>query len=147
MNATYLDENGKTQIMLMGCYGIGVSRTMAATIEQNYDENGIIWPVALAPYIVDVIPANIKDENQKSLAEGLYKDFQDANIDVMIDDRDEKPGFKFKDADLIGFPFKVIAGKKASEGVVELKIRRTGETLEISKDEVVEKVKELMKVY
>ena len=147
MNATYLDENGKTQIMLMGCYGIGVSRTMAATIEQNYDENGIIWPVALAPYIVDVIPANIKDENQKSLAEGLYKDFQDANIDVMIDDRDEKPGFKFKDADLIGFPFKVIAGKKASEGVVELKIRRTGETLEISKDKVVEKVKELMKLY
>ena len=147
MNAIYLDENGKTQIMLMGCYGIGVSRTMAATIEQNYDENGIIWPVALAPYVVDVIPANIKDENQKSLAEELYKDFQDANIDVMIDDRDEKPGFKFKDADLIGFPFKVIAGKKASEGVVELKIRRTGETLEISKDEVVEKVKELMKLY
>ena len=147
MNATYLDENGKTQIMLMGCYGIGVSRTMAATIEQNYDENGIIWPVALAPYVVDVIPANIKDENQKSLAEELYKDFQDANIDVMIDDRDEKPGFKFKDADLIGFPFKVIAGKKASEGVVELKIRRTGETLEISKDKVVEKVKELMKLY
>ena len=147
MNATYLDENGKTQIMLMGCYGIGVSRTMAATIEQNYDENGIIWPVALAPYVVDVIPANIKDENQKSLAEELYKDFQDANIDVMLDDRDEKPGFKFKDADLIGFPFKVIAGKKASEGVVELKIRRTGETLEISKDEVVEKVKELMKLY
>ena len=147
MNATYLDENGKTQIMLMGCYGIGVSRTMAATIEQNYDENGLLWPVALAPYIVDVIPANIKDENQKSLAEELYKDFQDANIDVMIDDRDEKPGFKFKDADLIGFPFKVIAGKKASEGVVELKIRRTGETLEISKDEVVEKVKELMKLY
>ena len=120
---------------------------MAATIEQNYDENGIIWPVALAPYIVDVIPANIKDENQKSLAEELYKDFQDVNIDVMIDDRDEKPGFKFKDADLIGFPFKVVVGKRADEGIVEVKIRRTGETLEVSESEVVAKIKELMKLY
>ena len=147
MNATYLDENGKTQYMLMGCYGIGVTRTMAAAIEQNNDENGIIWPVSIAPYIVDVIPANIKNEGQVSLAEKIYNELQAENIDVMLDDRDEKPGFKFKDADLIGFPFKVVVGKRADEGVVEVKIRKTGETLEVSESEVVAKIKELMKLY
>lgn len=147
MNATYLDENGKTQYMLMGCYGIGVTRTMAAAIEQNNDENGIIWPVSIAPYIVDVIPANIKNEGQVSLAEKIYNELQAENVDVMLDDRDEKPGFKFKDADLIGFPFKVVVGKRADEGIVEVKIRRTGETLEVSESEVVAKIKELMKLY
>ena len=147
MNATYLDENGKTQYMLMGCYGIGITRTMAAAIEQNNDENGIIWPVSIAPYIVDVIPANIKNEGQVSLAEKIYNELQAENIDVMLDDRDEKPGFKFKDADLIGFPFKVVVGKRADEGIVEVKIRKTGETLEVSESEVVAKIKELMKLY
>lgn len=147
MNATYLDKNGQNQIMLMGCYGLGITRTMAAAIEQNYDENGIIWPVAIAPYVVDVIPANIKNEIQLSLAENIYEALKAENIDVMIDDRDEKPGFKFKDADLIGFPFKVVVGKRADENIVELKIRRTGETIEISKDEVINKIKELMKIY
>ena len=147
MNATYLDEKGKTQFMLMGCYGIGVTRTMAASIEQNNDENGIIWPVSIAPYIVDVIPANIKNEVQVSLAEKIYNELQEEKIDVMLDDRDEKPGFKFKDADLIGFPFKVVVGKRADEGIVELKIRRTGETLEVSQNEVIAKIKELMRIY
>jgi prolyl-tRNA synthetase len=147
MNATFLDENGKAQNFIMGCYGIGVSRTVAAAIEQNNDENGIIWPTAIAPYIVDVIPANMKDATQVEVAEKLYKEFTTENIDTIIDDRDERPGFKFKDADLIGFPFKVVVGKKAAEGIVELKIRKTGETLEVSKDEVVEKVKELMEKF
>lgn len=147
MNATYLDENGKTQYMLMGCYGIGVTRTMAAAIEQNNDENGIIWPVSIAPYIVDVIPANIKNEVQVNLAEKIYNELEEEKIDAMLDDRDEKPGFKFKDADLIGFPFKVVVGKRADEGIVELKIRRTGETLEVSENEVIAKIKELMKIY
>ena len=147
MNATYLDENGKTQYMLMGCYGIGVTRTMAAAIEQNNDENGIIWPVSIAPYIVDVIPANIKNEGQVSLAEKIYNELQAENVDAMLDDRDEKPGFKFKDADLIGFPFKVVVGKRADEGIVEVKIRKTRETLEVSESEVVAKIKELMKLY
>ena len=147
LKATYLDEKGQAQTMLMGCYGIGVSRTMAAAIEQNYDENGIIWPVAIAPYIVDVIPANTKNETQLFLAEEIYKNLKAENIDTMIDDRNEKPGFKFKDADLIGFPFKVVVGKRAEENIVELKIRKTGETLEISKDEVISKIKELMKIY
>jgi len=133
--------------MLMGCYGIGVTRTMAASIEQNNDENGIIWPVSIAPYIVDVIPANIKNEGQVKLAEKIYNELEEEKIDSMLDDRDEKPGFKFKDADLIGFPFKVVVGKRADEGIVELKIRRTGETLEVSENEVIAKIKELMKIY
>lgn len=147
MNATFLDDKGKAQHFIMGCYGLGISRTAAAAIEQNNDENGIIWPSAIAPYVVDVIPANMKDATQVETAEGIYRSLQEAGIDTIIDDRDERPGFKFKDADLIGFPFKVVAGKKAAEGIVELKIRRTGETLEISKDQVVEKVRELMKQF
>lgn len=147
LGATFLDENGKSQVMEMGCYGIGVSRTMAAAIEQNNDENGIIWPSALAPFVVEVIPANMKAENQVQLAEEIYGQFKDANIDVALDDRDERIGFKFKDGDLIGYPFKVVCGKKAEEGIVELKIRRTGETLEVSKDDVLSIVKDLMKKY
>ena len=131
----------------MGCYGIGVTRTMAAAIEQNNDENGIIWPVSIAPYIVDVIPANIKNEIQVSLAEKIYNELEEEKIDTMLDDRDEKPGFKFKDADLIGFPFKIVVGKRANEGIVELKIRRTGETFELPQNEVIAKIKELMKIY
>ncbi|MGL5983890.1 MAG: His/Gly/Thr/Pro-type tRNA ligase C-terminal domain-containing protein, partial [Cetobacterium sp.] len=147
LNATFLDVNGKSKVMEMGCYGIGVSRTMASSIEQNNDENGIIWPSSIAPFVVDVIPANMKAEDQVSLAEEIYSAFQKENIDVALDDRDERIGFKFKDGDLIGYPFKVVAGKKAAEGIVELKIRRTNETLEVSKDDVVETVKELMKKY
>ena len=147
MNGTYLDENGKAKPYIMGCYGIGVSRLIAAIIEQNNDENGIIWPVSIAPYIVDVIPANIKNEVQVSLAEKIYNELEEEKIDSMLDDRDEKPGFKFKDADLIGFPFKVVVGKRADEGIVEVKIRRTAETLEVSENEVIAKIKELMKIY
>lgn len=147
LNATFLDENGKSKVMEMGCYGIGVSRTMAAAIEQNNDENGIIWPSAIAPYVVEVIPANMKAEDQVELAENLYKAFQEENIDVVIDDRDERIGFKFKDGDLIGYPFKVVCGKKAGEGIVEVKIRRTNETLEVEREKVVETIKELMKKY
>ena len=147
LEATFIDEKGVTHPIIMGCYGIGVSRTLASAIEQNNDEFGIVWPTAIAPYVVDVIPANMKDEAQVALAEELYNSLLDNGIDTMIDDRDERPGFKFKDADLIGFPFKVICGKKANEGIVELKIRKTGETFEISKDEVISKVRELMKQY
>ena len=147
LNATFLDDKGESKVMLMGCYGIGVSRTLASAIEQNNDEFGIIWPTALAPYIVDVIPANVKNEEQVKVAEEIYEALLNDGIDSMIDDRDERPGFKFKDADLIGFPFKVVSGKRAGEGIVELKIRRTGETLKISKDDVVSTVRELMKKY
>ena len=106
-----------------------------------------MWSSAMAPFVVEVIPANRKSEEQVELAEEIQKNFQDANIDVALDDRDERIGFKFKDGDLIGYPFKIVAGKKAAEGIVELKIRRTNETLEVSKDEVVSKFKELMQKY
>ena len=147
LGASYLDEKGESKIMLMGCYGIGVGRTMAAAIEQNYDEYGIIWPTALAPYLVDVIPANIKNAEQMQLAEKIYEQLNAEHLDAMLDDRDERPGFKFKDADLIGFPFKVICGKKTAENIVELKIRKTGETFEISADEIISKIKDLEKQY
>lgn len=144
MGATFLDENGKSNVMTMGCYGIGVSRSVAAAIEQNNDENGIIWPVAIAPYVVDVIPANMKSEEQVALAEKIYAELTEAGIDTVIDDRNERPGFKFKDADLIGFPFKVVSGKLASEGKVEIKVRRTGESMEVEASEVIATIKDLM---
>ncbi|MGL5124317.1 MAG: proline--tRNA ligase [Fusobacteriaceae bacterium] len=147
LKATFLDEGGIAQTIIMGCYGVGVSRTMAAAIEQNNDENGIIWPSAIAPFVVDVIPANIKDVAQMEVAEEIYNSLLSSNIDVILDDRDERTGFKFKDADLIGFPFKIVSGKRANEGIVELKIRKTGETLEINKVDAVSTIKELMIKY
>ncbi len=147
LKATFLNETGIASPIIMGCYGIGVSRTMASSIEQNYDEFGIIWPSAIAPFVVDVIPANIKDEAQMNLAEEIYNTISAEKIDVMIDDRDERVGFKFKDADLIGFPFKIVCGKRAAENIVEIKIRRTNETLEVAKDDVLNTIKDLMKKY
>ncbi|UUV19775.1 proline--tRNA ligase [Fusobacteria bacterium ZRK30] len=144
MGATFLDENGKTNTMTMGCYGIGVSRTMAAAIEQNNDENGIIWPMSIAPYLVDVIPANIKDADQLGLAEKLYAELTDKNIDTVIDDRKERPGFKFKDADLIGFPIKLIVGRGAKDGLVEVKIRKTNEAFEVKAEEVISFIEEII---
>lgn len=147
MGAKVLDENGKSVVLEMGCYGIGIGRTMAAAIEQNNDENGIIWPSNIAPFVVDVIVANIKNEDQSKLGDELYNLLQENGIETIYDDRKERAGFKFKDADLIGFPFKLVCGKKSSEDIAELKIRRTGETIEVKKDEVVNKIKELMKKY
>lgn len=145
MNCVYLDENGKSCEMVMGCYGIGVSRTMAATIEQNYDENGIIWPMSIAPYHVDVIPANVKDNEQMKTADIIYQKLLEEGVEVVIDDRDERAGFKFKDADLIGFPIKIIAGKGVTNGKVEMVCRKTGEKEELNIDEVVDRVKKLIK--
>ena len=144
LNAKVLDQNGKEQYMTMGCYGIGVSRTAAAAVEQNYDEFGIIWPRAIAPFEVDVIPANIKDEAQMEAAEKIYADLMGKSVDVCIDDRNERAGFKFKDADLIGFPLKVIVGKGIAEGKVEVKIRRSGEAFEVEVEKAVEFVLELL---
>ena len=128
LHATFLDENGKEKPLVMGCYGIGVSRTMAAAIEQNNDEHGIIWPAAIAPYQVLVVPINAKDEQQMKLAEALYAELQAAKIEVVLDDRKERAGVKFKDADLIGYPIRITIGPKAvEEDQLEVKIRRTGE--------------------
>ncbi|KWW10950.1 proline--tRNA ligase [Peribacillus simplex] len=144
MNATFLDENGRSQPMIMGCYGIGVSRTLAAVAEQFNDEKGLVWPTNLAPYQVHLIPINVKDEAQTALAEDLYTDLKAKGMDVLMDDRQERAGVKFADSDLIGLPVRVTVGKKASEGIVEVKIRQTGEVLEIEKTELAQKLLEIM---
>lgn len=128
LGCTFLDENGRDKPMVMGCYGIGVSRTMAAAVEQYNDENGIIWPVSLAPFDALVVPVSMKDEEQQRIAFEIYHALKAQKLDVCLDDRNERPGVKFKDADLIGFPLRVVVGGKAiEEGVVEIKVRKTGE--------------------
>lgn len=135
MKATYLDKNGKERHMIMGCYGIGVGRTVAAAIEQNHDENGIVWPVPLAPYHVIITPVNVNDEKIKKMSVQLYEGLQQKGIEVILDDRDERAGVKFKDADLIGVPLRVTVGQKSLiDGVLEIKIRRTGEVKMLAAD-------------
>jgi prolyl-tRNA synthetase len=136
MGATFLDENGKEQSMIMGCYGIGVSRTMAAIIEQNNDENGIIWPLAIAPFQIHLLIVNSKDEAQQIVSEELYQKLMAAGYDVLFDDRNERPGVKFKDSDLIGIPLRVTVGKKAGESIVECKVRATGDSAEVTVEEL-----------
>lgn len=143
MNAVFLDENGRSQHMIMGCYGIGVSRTMAAVAEQFNDDNGLTWPLALSPFDVHLIAINMKDQEQAGLAEELYKNLKAAGFDVLLDDRQERPGVKFADSDLIGLPVRITVGKKASEGIVELKIRKNGEMQEVHKDQLAETIKSI----
>ena len=145
LKATYLDVNGREQPMVMGCYGIGVSRTMAATIEQNNDEYGIIWPAAIAPYHVIIVPISPKDEAQMSLANSIYKTLYASGIEAVFDDRNERPGVKFKDADLIGYPLKVTVGPKTiNENIIEVKVRRTGEVLYFDVNNYLEDIKSLL---
>lgn len=142
MNATFLDEQGKAQPFIMGCYGIGVSRLLAAVAEQFQDENGFVWPSQLAPYDLHLVPVNTKDEAQVQLAEELYGVLKSYRYDVLFDDRAERAGVKFADADLIGLPVRITVGKKASEGLVEVKFRSTGESAEWAKEEVVDRLNE-----
>lgn len=144
LNATILDENGKQQFLKMGCYGIGVSRLISAAIEQNNDEFGIIWPKNIAPYLVDVIIANTKDEVQTALAERIYDELWAEGIEAVLDDRNERAGFKFKDADLIGFPLKIVVGKGAFDGIVEIKERRTGESTEVKIEDIHKYIRRFM---
>ena len=145
MNAVYLDQNGKAQPYIMGCYGIGISRTAAAAVEAHYDDWGIKWPVAIAPYHVIVVPVAVNDETQMNVAEKIYKELLDAGIEAVIDDRNERPGVKFKDADLIGFPYRITVGKTIADGKVELVTRETGEKVEMSPEEATSKVIEFIK--
>ncbi len=147
MHAFYLDENGKERPMFMGCYGIGVSRTMAASVEQNNDKDGMIWPAAIAPFEVLVVPVNIKDKSLAAKAEEIYEQLQQAGIETAYDDRDERPGVKFKDADLIGYPLRVVVGlKTVNENKLEIKIRKSGEIRMLSlEDGYVEEIKALLK--
>ncbi|MFJ8519375.1 proline--tRNA ligase [Lysinibacillus xylanilyticus] len=145
MNGTFLDEQGKSQPFIMGCYGIGVSRILAAVAEHFQDENGFVWPTQLAPYDIHVVPVNTKDETQVSLADELYGLLKSYRYDVLLDDRAERAGVKFADADLIGLPVRVTVGKKATEGVVEVKFRQTGETFEWKKEEVIDRLNEFFR--
>lgn len=138
MNATYKDENQQDHPLVMGCYGIGVSRTLAAVIEQHHDEDGIIWPVSVAPYHAIVTLVKPKDEEQAKVAEEIYQSLLVAGVEAVIDDRDERPGVKFKDADLLGFPIRITVGKRAGEGIVEYKLRRDSEKSELSVAEAIE---------
>lgn len=127
LGAAYLDESGQKKTIIMGCYGIGVTRTMAAAIEQNHDKDGIIWPVAIAPFHAVVVPVSVKDEAQAAMAEKVYEQLLQAGIETVLDDRPERAGVKFKDADLIGYPLRVTIGAKAvASGEVEIRIRKTG---------------------
>lgn len=150
LGCTYLDRDGKTHPMVMGCYGIGITRTVAASIEQNHDKDGIIWPVAIAPYEVVIVPANNKDEGVMNAARHLYDEMEDCRDEVILDDRDERAGIKFKDADLIGYPIRVTIGKKWKEsGLVEVRLRRSGVVTEVAlmdcKTKVLEMLEELHK--
>ncbi len=146
LHATFLDNQGKSHPFVMGCYGIGVTRTVAASIEQNHDDDGIIWPVAIAPYEAVIIPANNKSEEVMAAARKLYEDMEDSRDEVVLDDRNERAGIKFKDADLIGYPVRVTIGKKWQQsGCVEIKIRRAGEVVEVPLEEAKDKVLEILK--
>ncbi|MCF8039928.1 MAG: proline--tRNA ligase, partial [Desulfohalobiaceae bacterium] len=132
MEAVFLDDQGHEQEMIMGCYGIGVGRLLAAAIEQNHDENGIIFPPSISPFELVIIAVNAKDERVLGKAEELYALIKDLDIDVLLDDREERPGFKFKDADLAGYSMQLIVGARGIEkNLVEAKDRRTGERIEL----------------
>ena len=146
LHATFLDESGKEKPLVMGCYGIGVGRTMAAAIEQNNDKDGIIWPRAIAPFEVVVVPVNAKVPEQLALAEKIYGELKAAGMDALLDDRKERAGVKFKDCDLIGYPLRVTVGPKAvEEGLIELHVRRTGETVIEPEASYLAKAKALLK--
>jgi prolyl-tRNA synthetase len=127
----------------MGCYGIGVTRIISAAIEQNHDDKGIVWPVPLAPFEVAVLALQMKDEAVAATSESFYSELQERGVDVLFDDRKQRPGFKFADAELIGFPYLIVVGSRGvAEGKVEVKCRRTGEKLDIATDEAVNYVAE-----
>jgi len=145
MEATFLDANGKAQPMIMGCYGIGLNRIMAAAIEAGNDDNGIIWPVAIAPFEVVICALDVREAQVTSLAEKLHDELDAAGVDVLLDDRDARPGFKFKDAELIGFPVRLTVGKRGlADGVVEVVDRRTGETTKVAPDQAVSTLREIL---
>ena len=145
MNAVYLDANGKTQPYIMGCYGIGISRTAAAAVEAHHDDWGIKWPLAIAPYHVVVVPVSTQDEDQMKVAQQIYDQLIEAGVEAVLDERNERPGVKFKDADLIGFPYRITVGKTITDGKVEFVTRSNGEKVEMTPQEATQKVIEAVK--
>jgi len=144
LEAHFNDENGKPRPFEMATFGIGVSRLVASVIEQNHDESGCIWTKATAPYMVNILISNIKDEAQNSLGEALYAELQSQHVEVMLDDRKERFGFKMKDAELIGFPYTIVIGKELENGQVQIFDRRAKENISVNKDEIIEKIMELI---
>ncbi len=144
LGATYLNEQGKQETMIMGCYGIGVSRTLAAIVEQYHDEKGITWPKEISPYDIHLIVVNPKNEEQSRLSDKLYNQLMDQRVSVLYDDRKERPGVKFADSDLIGLPIRITVGKKANEGIVECKLRTTGEQFDLHESEIMSKIQSLL---
>jgi prolyl-tRNA synthetase len=145
MNGVFLDKNGKSQFYEMGCYGIGVTRTVQACIEQSHDQDGIIWPKAITPYHVHICHLDPKDAEATKFVEGIAKELESQNIEVLIDDRDERPGFKFKDADLLGFPVRIVVGKKGLEAdQIEVVQRRSKEVFKVAKNQVLQKTLEVL---
>lgn len=142
MGGTFLDENGRAKPYIMGCYGIGVSRIMAAVAEQFNDENGLKWPKNLAPFDIHLVPINLNNESQKEVTDNLYKILKSYKFDVLLDDRSERAGVKFTDSDLIGLPLRITIGKKAAEGIIEVKFRESGESTEWHVEEITEKLQE-----
>jgi prolyl-tRNA synthetase len=145
LGSNFLDENGQQQPCFMGCYGIGVTRTLQAIIEQSHDKDGIIWPAAVAPYQVCITPLNVATDGPiMTLAEKLHEGLSASGVDVLLDDRDDRPGVKFKDADLVGFPVRIALGEKGlAKGIVEIK-PRGGELVNVAPEEAVSKVMELL---
>lgn len=142
LGAVYLDQAGRSQPMVMGCYGIGVSRILSAVVEQHHDEHGIIWPASIAPYQVHLIIVSMKDEVQRALADQLSEQLEAAGIEVLLDDRDERPGVKFKDSDLLGLPHRITVGKRAAEGIVEYKQRQRSDNEALEASAVVKRIVE-----
>ena len=142
MKAYFTDRDGKEKPIIMGCYGIGISRIISALVEQYHDDKGIKWPTPVAPFELDIILLNTKDEQQKQVAEKLYMEAEEKGIDVIYDDREESPGFKFADADLVGFPYRIVVGKKVKEGKVEVQSRMSGEKWDVEIDKAIDFVKE-----
>ena len=132
MGAYYKDENQEDQLIVMGCYGIGVTRTLAAIVEQHHDDNGIIWPMSVAPYHAIVTLIKPDDSVQAEVAERIYSELARAGVEVLLDDRDERPGVKFKDADLLGIPVRITVGRGAADGMVEYKLRRDAEKADMT---------------
>src|SRR6185436_12554472 len=145
MGATYLDAEGREQPIEMGCYGIGISRMVAAAVEQNHDANGIIWPLSIAPFHVLLLPINYQDTAIREAADKLYKELQSRGVEVLLDDRDERPGVKFKDGDLVGIPLRVTVGVKGlQKNIFELRRRTDGRTEEISIAGAADKIKQIV---
>ena len=140
MNATFTDKDGQEKPFIMGCYGIGITRTAAAAVERHHDEYGIVWPVSIAPYLVTVVPVSDIDEVQMKVATDIYNKLLEKGIEVILDDRSERAGVKLKDADLIGIPYRITVGKTIKDNLVEFKTRATNETDTISPEAAIERI-------